>query len=95
MPSAQFETAELSGVQGGTHPGVIFTPAQHVPGQDRELARGGNSGHVLTAPGSDPQKEGAQRTWDTGGDPSGFDQHAAGVSASSLGDPATMDRAIS
>jgi hypothetical protein len=78
MPSAQFEIADFSGVQGGTHPGIIFAPAQHAPDQDRELAGGGDSRDMLTAPGSDPQEEGAQRTWRTHGDPSGFDQHAAG-----------------
>jgi hypothetical protein len=95
MLSAQFEIADFPGVQGGTHPGIIFAPAQHVPDQDRELAGRGDRGHVLTSPGSDPEEEGAQRTWPASGNPSGSDQHAAGVSASSFGDPATMDRAVS
>jgi hypothetical protein len=61
MPGARFEIADLSGMQGGTHPGVIFVPAQHVPDQERELMGRGDSSHVLTTPSSDVREESTQR----------------------------------
>ena len=93
MPGGQFDITHFPGVQGGTNPGVVFVPAQHVPDQDRKLAGSGDRGDVLPTASSDPQEEGSQRAWDARGDPSSLDQHAAGVSAASLGDAAAMHRA--
>lgn len=62
-----------------------------MPAQHGQFGRYGNGGDLVTATGTDTQKECAQRSRRFGGGPRCLDQHSASVRASTLAD-ATMLR---
>jgi len=90
VSSSQFEVAKLLCVQSRSCPGITFAFTQKMPDQHRQFASRCNSRHVLTAPGAHAQKESAKRSGRPRGRPSGFDQHAASMSAALLGDPSVV-----
>lgn len=91
---SEFETAQLSGHEHGPSPSVVFPLRQHVPDQDRELARHGDSGDVVAAPGAHPFVERPQRARTAHRLPGGFDQKMAGIAPAAPGDPSVMGRPV-
>jgi hypothetical protein len=63
-----------------------------MPGEGRQLARGGDRRDRLAAPGLDAQEEGPQRARGARRGPGGLDQRGAGMRPVVLADPAVMGR---
>ena len=63
-----------------------------MPDEDRELAGRRDSGDMLTAAAADSQEERTQRTRRSRCRPGGLDEHASGMAAALLGDPAVISR---
>src|ERR1700722_14021790 len=88
----QLQIAQLPGVQRRPGPHVAFTFAQQMPDEHRELAGRRDSGDMLTAAGADSQEERTQRTRRSRCRPGCLDEHASGMAAALLGDPAVISR---
>jgi Integrase core domain len=88
----QLQIAQLPGVQRRSGPHVAFTFAQQMPDEHRELTGRRDSGDMLTATGADSQEECTQRTRRSRCRPGGLDEHASGMAAALLGDPAVISR---
>src|ERR1700722_2201452 len=88
----QLQIAQLPGVQRRPRPHVAFTFAQQMPDEPRELTGRRDSGDMLTAAGADSQEERTQRTRRSRCRPGCLDEHASGMAAALLGDPAVISR---
>src|SRR6266702_5250704 len=71
----QLEPAQLLAGERGAGEGVVLAAAEHVPGDDGQLARDGDGGDVAAAAGGDPLVEGAQRAGGARGVPGRLDEH--------------------
>src|SRR5271156_3511841 len=92
VPRFQLQIAQLPRVQRRPGPHVAFTFAQQMPDEHRELTGRRDSGDMLTAAGADSQEECTQRTRRLRCRPGGLDEHASGMAAALLGDPALISR---
>lgn len=90
----QFEISYLLGMEGGPHPVVILALAEQMPDDHRQLARDGNGGDVIAAPGPDPFVKGTQRSWAADSLPGRFDQQVTGIRPPPLGDPAVVSGTV-
>ena len=86
----QFHGSQLAGDQSRTCPKVIGLFGEEVPAEDGELAGDGDGGDLMTASGSDAEKEGVKGPWGLGRRPGRFDQHRTGVRPSLLADAAML-----
>ena len=83
----QLHGAQLVGNECWARPEVVLLLGQHVPAQDGQLARDGNSGDLVPAAGADADEEGVQRAGGYCDRPGDLHQHRPGVAAADLADP--------
>ena len=94
MAGHQLESSELVLEQRRAHPNVVLLLGQHVPDEDRQLARRCDGGDGLAALDADAMEESAQRTWARGDRPRRLDEHAAGVAAPLMRDVPVVRRMV-
>ena len=90
LTGLQLHCAHLVRDQRRTRPLVIGLLGQQMPAQHGQLARHGDGRDLVTAPGSDAQKERAQRAWRLGCRPGRLDQHGARMRTAALADAAML-----
>ena len=93
LAGLQFHAPVLVGHQAGPRPEIVRLLGQQMPAQNGQLARHGNGGDLVAAPGADADEEGMQRPRRLGCRPGRFDQHGAGMAAADLADPAVVGSA--
>jgi hypothetical protein len=89
------EEAEKAGCRIERIAAASFAFAQEMPDQDGKFSSGRDGGDVLSAPSAHALEEGPRRARHTRRRPCRLHQHAAGVSASLLGDPSMVSRSWS
>jgi hypothetical protein len=75
MTGFELECLELPLQERRAVPSVVLVLVQHVPKDDRQLARGCDRSDMFAPPVSDADEKGAERTGYAGDNSRRFDQH--------------------